>query len=444
MINLRERLLELNIVNDNMYLDKYCELCFNNKNTHKQKFKTQLHHIIPKWYFRYNNLVIDNSASNTVNLFYKDHVLAHYYLALCAKDKKFLSAMIYAINIIIGSKQIKDDIKTDLNSILITLPKYQELYETSIKIKSENISKKLKGVNKSDVAKKHMSEAKRGRKLTEQHKRKISQKLKGCKQPWAGRKQSQEEIEKRRQKLIGHITSQETRNKISKANTGRQISEKHKEALRQAHLGKASWNKGLPAYNHGLIQISKIETQELKYINESEVLDYIKDGWVKGNYFLSIKKKGKSSNTEKKILCIEDDIIYSSVKEAASQPRCSCLFRSIKNINVKTNNKHWVLIQKLEKWQTMDLQVIDIEEGTNSNKGVLGALLVRYKDGNVVKVGSGYSKELRSEIWNNKEKWLGAIIEVQYFEETENDNGGKSLRFPVFKDIRTDKDVADY
>ena len=51
MINLREWLLELNIVNDNMYLDKYCELCFNNKNTHKQKFKTQLHHIIPKMVF---------------------------------------------------------------------------------------------------------------------------------------------------------------------------------------------------------------------------------------------------------------------------------------------------------------------------------------------------------------------------------------------------------
>ena len=105
----------------------------------------------------------------------------------------------------------------------------------------------------------------------------------------------------------------------------------------------------------------------------------------------------------------------------------------------RTNN-----LLKVKQMKTMDLQVIDMEEGTNSNKGVLGALLVRYKDGNVVKVGSGYSKELRSEIWNNKEKWIGAIIEVQYFEETENDNGGKSLRFPVFKDIRTDKDVADY
>lgn len=444
MINLREQLLELNIVNDNMYLDKYCELCFNNKNTHKQRFKTQLHHIIPKWYFRYNNLVIDNSAGNTINLFYKDHVLAHYYLALCAKDKKFLSAMIYAINIIIGSKQIKDDIKNDLNSILTALPKYQELYEISIETKSKNLSQKLKGVKKSDIARKNMSEAKKGRKLSEEQKRKISQKLKGCKQPWAGRKQSSEEIERRRQKLLGHTTSQETRDKISKANTGKKRTEETRNKISKNSKGRESWNKGLPAYNHGLIQISKIETQELKYINESELLDYIKDGWVKGNYFLSIKKKGKSSNTEKKILCIEDDIIYSSVKEATSQPRCSCLFRSIENINVKTNNKHWVLIQKLEKWLTLDLQVIDFEEGTNSNKGVLGALLVRYKDNNIVKVGSGYSKELRSEIWNNREDWLGAIIEVQYFEETENANGGKSIRFPVFKDKRIDKDTPDY
>ena len=99
---------------------------------------------------------------------------------------------------------------------------------------------------------------------------------------------------------------------------------------------------------------------------------------------------------------------------------------------------------KVKKMQTMDLQVIGFEEGTNSNQNMLGALLVKYKDGNVVKVGSGYSKELRSEIWNNKEDWLGAIIEIQYFEETENANGGKSVRFPVFKDRRTDKNTPDY
>jgi DNA ligase-1 len=39
---------------------------------------------------------------------------------------------------------------------------------------------------------------------------------------------------------------------------------------------------------------------------------------------------------------------------------------------------------------------------------------------------------------------IGKIIEVQYFEETTNADGGISLRFPVFKDVRTDKLEADF
>ena len=71
-------------------------------------------------------------------------------------------------------------------------------------------------------------------------------------------------------------------------------------------------------------------------------------------------------------------------------------------------------------------------------------MLVKYKDENIIKVGSGFEKELRSEIWNNKKDWLDTIIEVQFFEETENANGGKSLRFPVYKGRRLDKNIPDY
>ena len=46
--------------------------------------------------------------------------------------------------------------------------------------------------------------------------------------------------------------------------------------------------------------------------------------------------------------------------------------------------------------------------------------------------------------WNNQKEWLGRIVEVQYFEETENADGNKSLRFPVYKDYRTDKTEADF
>lgn len=99
----------------------------------------------------------------------------------------------------------------------------------------------------------------------------------------------------------------------------------------------------------------------------------------------------------------------------------------------RTNN-----LLKVKKMNDIDLEVIGFEEGTNRHTGRLGALLVEYK-GNTVKVGSGFSDELRNEIWEHKEDWLGRTIVVQYFEETTNDNGGTSLRFPVYLDYRTDK-----
>lgn len=93
---------------------------------------------------------------------------------------------------------------------------------------------------------------------------------------------------------------------------------------------------------------------------------------------------------------------------------------------------------KVKKMQDADLKVVDLEEGNGRNKGKLGAFIVEYK-GNTVKVGSGISDELRDKVWSNKEKYIGVTIEVQYFEETTNQEGGKSLRFPVFLDFRFDK-----
>lgn len=100
-------------------------------------------------------------------------------------------------------------------------------------------------------------------------------------------------------------------------------------------------------------------------------------------------------------------------------------------------------ILKVKKFKDVDLKVVGFEEGTNKNIGTLGALLVKYKDNNIVKVGSGFSDELRKEIWNNQDIWLNRVVTVKYFEETTNADGGLSLRFPVYVDYRTDKS-ADF
>jgi len=92
---------------------------------------------------------------------------------------------------------------------------------------------------------------------------------------------------------------------------------------------------------------------------------------------------------------------------------------------------------KVKKMNDIDLPILDFEEGSNQYEGSLGALITEYK-GCKLKVGSGISKELRQEIWNHKEDYRGLTMVVQYFEETTNQNGGVSLRFPILLDIRYD------
>lgn len=112
--------------------------------------------------------------------------------------------------------------------------------------------------------------------------------------------------------------------------------------------------------------------------------------------------------------------------------------------DAKYDFKRTSALLKVKKMNTLDLQIIGFEEGSGRLTGTLGAILVRYKDGNVVKVGSGFTDGLREEIWKNQGKYLDTICEIQYFEETTNADGGESLRFPIFKDFRTDKLEADF
>ena len=99
---------------------------------------------------------------------------------------------------------------------------------------------------------------------------------------------------------------------------------------------------------------------------------------------------------------------------------------------------------KVKKMQTMDLEIVGFEEGSGKYKDTLGAILVRYKNGNIVKVGSGFTDWLRDQIWEHQLHYSGKIVEIQYFEETTNDDGGESLRFPIFKDFRHDKLTPDF
>ena len=95
---------------------------------------------------------------------------------------------------------------------------------------------------------------------------------------------------------------------------------------------------------------------------------------------------------------------------------------------------------KVKKFQDAEYVVEDVINGTAVyNEGgmkeydIVSALIIRHKD-NIVKVGSGLSKEQRLAWFKDPSLILGKTITVQYFEETQDSKTKEySLRFPVLK-----------
>ena len=77
-----------------------------------------------------------------------------------------------------------------------------------------------------------------------------------------------------------------------------------------------------------------------------------------------------------------------------------------------------------------------VRDGKSVSMTMLSQVWIEHK-GHIVKVGSGFTQEQRLEYMDGS--IVGKIITVQYFEETNNDKGGISLRFPTVKVIHGDK-----
>jgi len=91
-------------------------------------------------------------------------------------------------------------------------------------------------------------------------------------------------------------------------------------------------------------------------------------------------------------------------------------------------------VMKMKDFHDVDLVIEGLDEGTGKHKGRLGAVVVDYK-GAEVKVGSGFSDELREQVWNDPVGFIGRMIEVRYQEVTPDG----SLRFPTFVCFRNDR-----
>lgn len=103
---------------------------------------------------------------------------------------------------------------------------------------------------------------------------------------------------------------------------------------------------------------------------------------------------------------------------------------------------------KVKRMYDADCRIVGFYPGRPKSRleNTLGGLIVAgfLENGTRVEcnVGSGFSDDLRAEIWNNKEEYLGKTAVIKY-QEVSKAKGKEvaSLRFPVYMHVRDDKIV---
>lgn len=267
----KETLLAMHdFVVDNEYLSKYVYLIQQGLPvSKKQTFIHQIHHIIPRCYYRLNNLDLDNSLKNKVALSHANHVLAHYYLARCAANEELYIANLTAIHFIFSSPQWQLPDNEEL--LLKDIYKYDE----SMKIINESRSKNYTGtryITKDNVEK----------------------------------RVSQDEIKFYLDSGWQFGRSTTTRNAISRGSvgkpgtmTGKHMSQEAKEKIGKHHSG------GRYVHKFGTV----------KHISDDLLSEYIAAGWELGNP--AANKKGSrcwvtSSTGQSKMISSNELSVYLS------------------------------------------------------------------------------------------------------------------------------------
>nr|DAO10772.1 MAG TPA: HNH endonuclease [Caudoviricetes sp.] len=298
-MGLKEKLLELGLIQDNVFLDSYVNLIQENEKLQYIPKVTQQHHIIPRCYYRNIGIPVNNDKENLVNLYYKDHILAHYYLAL-ASDGIFKYQNFTTIFIILGSKNFPDDEK----DLLEKLPHIQKLYEDSRELGynpmndttvKEKHDRKMRSSEVraaiSNTMKKKVSE---GQLFDEQHRKKLSDAAKGnC--SIRGRKKIYNDRMQTKfvpaDQVDFYILQGWTTQYTGKRKYRRHIdTEILHEKLSKSHLGKTPVNKGTPLSEERKKKLSEhfsntnwmnngIEQHQVKKEQQNE---YISKGYVYG------------------------------------------------------------------------------------------------------------------------------------------------------------------
>ncbi|MBF1054107.1 MAG: hypothetical protein HXL14_04420 [Parvimonas sp.] len=163
-----------------------------------------------------------------------------------------------------------------------------------------------------------------------------------------------------------------------------------------------------------------------------DIIDYDLPYMQRRNFIDSIE------NTEYQQICQVlykgqiNNAVFKLLDEVVAQEQEGLMANDIDGMY---DSKRVKSILKFKKFNTVDLKCIGVEQGEKKYANTLGAIICEYK-GNTVKVGSGFTDSQRDYYWENQDEIIGRVVEIQYFEETQDKQGNLSIRFPVYCGVR--------
>lgn len=294
-MSIKELLLNTGCFEENQYLDEYVSLIEQNISTAPEKFKTQRHHIVPQQCYKHlgYDMVADkpfiDRSSNLVNLLYKDHIKAHYYLSLCASDGDVRYANLYSFYRMVHTNPHKFDM-SDLN----LLEHFQQLQEEYQRENSHRATKRLTGTTVSDETKRKIGATNKKRytsiKYVFIHKGTVNKKCpeseletylndgweRGRNDPECFAKISMTQRSSPNRSMLGRRQSEHQKEVMRNLMTGARMPDTARESMSRARRGK--------------ILISNNETMESFYVTETEYEEIYRD---KGFYNGRLKNKGR-------------------------------------------------------------------------------------------------------------------------------------------------------
>lgn len=144
---------------------------------------------------------------------------------------------------------------------------------------------------------------------------------------------------------------------------------------------------------------------------------------------------------------IDVDLDTAAGREQLDRYAKDCVAQGYEGIMIKSMNAPYECSRNTFwlKWKpviTVDLEVVDVEEGTGRNLGRLGALVCSGSDHGkeiTVNVGSGFGDIDRDNFWRDRDLVIGRTVEILADTISKNRDGTYSLRFPRFVRFRDDK-----